>query len=540
MNDVSFTIDNSNVLFDDVNFELAGNNGRFLSRIPTHFRGPENGDPIDFLISRRVDMRFEQTQTMNISPDVNFFSRSDVTFDEEASLVVNGQLQSNKEAEFYGDIEMVDVTLNIEGDLMIDGEDGDNNADITFRSGVEVRFYNDVVMEQNLNVRMETDLYTLRVDEETTIGGRLSCRKGATISGDTSDSSSITSMNSPQLLRDEGSVRVQKDLEVLEDSSFVVVDVNERASVRNLRVTGASELYSLAVEGGSTNLGSLRATSASVGGKVESENLEVTNDASVGGDLEVTGETQLGSAVYLGLLVSGDLAVTGDLTVAGTTNLMTTEFQEITVSGRATVGSVIADSASISGVATTGRLTVNNNAKVEGTLDVIGSSNLATTVLQDITVQGTAVVESLSVNTDAEVAGDMGVGGSIALADTVFQDLTVVGTATINTLDADSAEVTGTARIGTLEVLTNAEVSALDVTSEANMRKLTVSVANVTARANIDRLVVEKEAVVRGPFRATRGIASFADVIIWGNSANGTQGSLDVVGSLTVNGANVP
>ena len=211
---VDLLVDRSDVVFDDTIFELKGDHGSTLSRVQTHFRGPEDGDPIDVLFTRRIGVRFEQSNAIRVSSDMDFEVGSDVLVKDGASLEVNGRLRSNDETELSGGVKMVDVSLDIEGDLLIDGYNGFENSEIEFRSGVEVSFSNDVSMAKDLDVGGEVEAGTLDVSEGATVRGRLSCRKGATISGDTSGSSSSTSMYSSELLRVEGGTKINRNLQV--------------------------------------------------------------------------------------------------------------------------------------------------------------------------------------------------------------------------------------------------------------------------------------------------------------------------------------
>jgi len=47
---------------------------------------------------------------------------SEVTIDDGTRLTIDGSFQANKNAEFRGEIKVVDVTMTVEGDLTIDGK----------------------------------------------------------------------------------------------------------------------------------------------------------------------------------------------------------------------------------------------------------------------------------------------------------------------------------------------------------------------------------------------------------------------------------
>lgn len=381
---VDLLVDRSDVVFDDTIFELKGDHGSTLSRVQTHFRGPEDGDPIDVLFTRRIGVRFEQSNAIRVSSDMDFEVGSDVLVKDGASLEVNGRLRSNDETELSGGVKMVDVSLDIEGDLLIDGYNGFENSEIEFRSGVEVSFSNDVSMAKDLDVGGEVEAGTLDVSEGATVRGRLSCRKGATISGDTSGSSSSTSMYSSELLRVEGGAKINRNLRV--DGNIGTennLDVEGMADIRSLEVTAATKLYSLKVEGGSTNVGTFNAGSGSFSGQISGTSLDIANHVEIGGnlaadgemvvgaDLTVVGSTEIGNPVFDGLVVLGDATISGSLTAGGPRGL---EVKRIFVENNITLGgSLNSGSLNVRNKGTIRNLDVENHANIGRDVDITGS-----------------------------------------------------------------------------------------------------------------------------------------------------------------------
>lgn len=387
---VDLMVDHSDVVFDDTIFELKGDHGSTLSRVQTHFQGPEFGDAIDVLFTRRVDVRFQQSNAIKVSSDMDFEFGSDVLVKDGASLEVNGRLQSNDETEFSGGVKMVGVSLDIEGDLFIDGHDGFENSEIEFRSGVEVSFSNDVSMARNLDVEGEVEADTLDISEGATIRGRLSCRKGATISGDTSGSSSSTSMYSSELLRVEGGAKINRNLRV--DGSISTdsnLDVEGMADIRSLEVQAATKLYSLTVEGGSTNVGTLSAGSGSFSGKISGSRLDIANNADIGGSLATTGEIVVGT----------------DLTVTGSTEIGTPVFEDLVVVGDATIGGALV-AGGPRGIEVK-RIFVENNVTLGGSLNS-GALN----VRNQATVRNLDVQNHVQVGKNADISGSLTVDGA--------------------------------------------------------------------------------------------------------------------------------
>ena len=121
--------------------------------------------------------------------------------------------------------------------------------------------------------------------------------------------------------------------------------------------------------------------------------------------------------------------VSGSLSVGGTFEPVDSKFEDITVSGTATVGSLSATSATIDDSATIQNLSVGANADVSGDLNVMGTVGSDVLDCQDIKVSGTANVNSLvakmasveevasiemlNVGSNADVSGDLIVEGAI-------------------------------------------------------------------------------------------------------------------------------
>jgi len=545
---VDFKVEDSTVIFDDTNFELTGHDGRFVTRVDTYVRGPEGGDPIEFEMSRRVDVRFEQDFTLDIYSNVDFKQGCEVIVDKGADLVIDGKFESKNEAEFHGDIRMEDVELLIKGDLLIDGEDDYDNADIQFLKGVEVRFMHDVRMDRNLYVSENTVLDSLDVSDTATVGGRLHCRKGATISGDSSSSSSITSKNSPQLLKVEGSATVNNKLKAGTTSvtggltantikAESNLDVSGTATTRNLDVTGATKLYSLTatsnvIVSGATTLGSLKADSGSITGQLHSGTF-VSNSGVTAAQLNVSGKTVTGS-----LGVTFDADVSGDLNVGGTTELDDTVFFNLSVLGKATVDSLSASSATITGATTTQTLTVNRDANIGGDLDVGGSTNLADTITNDVRVIGSADVGTLTANS-ASISGTATVKTLAVNANADVYGNLNVGTVTVDSLSASSADISGAATIQTLTVNSDAKVGGdmevdgstelastifvdISVLGEAKVGFLSASSADIDGPITVQRLSVDNDADFGGAMNVVGGMSLastvFDDITVRGTA----------------------
>eukprot|EP00535_Pseudo-nitzschia_heimii_P003282 CAMPEP_0197180040 /NCGR_PEP_ID=MMETSP1423-20130617/4797_1 /TAXON_ID=476441 /ORGANISM="Pseudo-nitzschia heimii, Strain UNC1101" /LENGTH=1643 /DNA_ID=CAMNT_0042630059 /DNA_START=214 /DNA_END=5145 /DNA_ORIENTATION=+ len=497
-NGVEVNMDKSNVVLDDTPLELKGKEGRFVTRVESHVRGPSSGDPVDFVVSRRVNVRFEQSPTMVIESDVDFLDGSEITVEDGAALVIDGKLESNDESNFRGDINMGNVKLTVDGDLVIDGEDEDsNNAAIEFRRGVDVRFFNDLQLDRNLDVAGNTNLETLNVEEETTMRGRLYCRKGATISGDTSSVTSSTSMYSPELLRVEGSARVQRDLQVdgiLTSGTHTFegdVIVKGSAQASSLIVDSTARVY------GTTTLGTLKASSGSITGQItagsasfrdinvsrkatvsvmDATNATVDNelrarDAIV--DLQLTSRTIKAESdiIFKNLDVSGTTTVR-NLDVTGATKLYSlTVSGNANVGGRTTLGSLTGNSGSFTGLLTVGTMKADSSFSSD-----------------KLEVSGETTTGSLRVNSDTSIGGDLNVDGSTALDNTVFEDLTVLGTATINALSSSTATITDVATVQTLTLSGNANIEG----------HLLVGGTTDLASSSFDAIVVRGSASIGG------------------------------------------
>jgi len=495
-NGVDIVVDKSKVVFDDTHVELTGSSGKFISRVDSNFRGPDSSSNfIDFVVSRNVDVRFEQDPQMTIHSDVDFSGGHKITVDESGTLAIDGKLKSNDKAEFRGDVKMVNVDLHVEGHLDIDGSDGSNNAGIKFHDTVDVRFYNTLNLDRDLELAGHADMGSLHVSQEGVFGGHLDCHGGATVS--------------VELLKVNGG------LDVVSDATF------ENAAFDSIKASSGSVSEQLTA-GTIKSESTLFAANLDVSGRASAGSLDVSSDAGIGGDLNVDGTfvqeahvfqemTVLGKATFgsltassamisdtatvQNLLVGFDATVGGDLNVGGTTALEVTMFTDIAVLGEAKVGSLSASSALISGAAR----------------------------VQELTVDADASVQSLLVANEADVGGDLNVGGTTTLEATVYTDILVLGEAKVGSLSASSASIGGAATIKELTVNTNAEVGG-----------------SLTAR---------------GPFAATANTAaSFADVSIGGkavvNLLEATEtsvgkllavaGNTSLAGDLHVGGAFAP
>jgi len=448
-NGVEVSVDSSRVYFDDTDFEMTGSQGRLLSHVDTHIRGPDSGDAIEFLMTRRVNARFEQESTMRIQADVDissdfeFEQGSELKINGGSALVIDGRFRSNDESEFRGDIQMTNVNLDIEGELIIDGSDGDDDADIDFRGGVEVRFSNHVRMDRDLNVAGEATLDSLEVQDEATMRGRLYARRGATISGDTDSFSGSTSAYSPELLKVEGSALLERDLEVgrtfkADSTSFDSLDISGMATVRNLEVTGAAKLYSLTMGSGTANLRNI-----DVSGTATVRSLSVDTNANVGGNLAVTGSTELDNTVFFDVDVLGDLGVVGSF--RANTAAITGESRvgsilvdnnavvrgDLTVDGTSKLDDISFLDLDVSGVLKATEVEVSRNLEVDGTILGRDSATFDAVTVQRLDVSQDASVQTLEVNRNADIGANLVVGGSTSFQTTVFQDIEIQGKATV-------------------------------------------------------------------------------------------------------------
>ena len=515
-NGAGLTVYKSNVEFDNTYFEQKGTSGRTISRVSTQFRGPTSGDPIGVLFTRRVNVRFEQSETMDIQTNVELWGNHKLVVDDGSSLVVNGKLASNYETEFAGDILMKDVSIDIDGQLVIDREDDYENADIEFRNGVDVRFYNDVRMDEDLNVHGHAEIDTLEVSEEVTIKGRLYCRKGATISGDSSSSSYETSMYSTKLLKVEGSALLTRDLEVERNVEVHDdLDVHGTAKLRNLHVTGSSKLYSLTVSGGSTYVGTFKATSGTFTGHLDAKSLQVTNGANIGGDLGVVGETVLDKTVFVNVTIQGDADIGGDLTVNGSATVgnafgVTNDANfggDVTITGAliaatTTFGSTNFVDITITGNANVGGSLAAGSADISGALDVDGATTLGALTAATTTFGSTNFV-------DISITGNANVGGA----------LTAAFASVAGPLNANSAVISGSVSVGTDLVVTGN--------------------ANIDGTASVEELNVNADGSIGGLITADFGsfdsISTLFGEVIGPHGFNVTN-DVTIGGTLTVDG----
>jgi len=107
---------------------------------------------------------------------------------------------------------------------------------------VNVRIFNDLAVNGDMKVSGHMDVDTVDVDDHATVGGRLTYRSGATITGDklSSSSSSSSSSLSPVLLKVEENTLIQNDLQA--DGTLTSA---AQAFDGDIIVTGNAKVYSL-------------------------------------------------------------------------------------------------------------------------------------------------------------------------------------------------------------------------------------------------------------------------------------------------------
>lgn len=186
------------------------------------------------------------------------------------------------------------------------------------------------------------------------------------------------------------------------------------------------------------------------------ETLNVANTATFTGNVAITGSGW-------GLNVSNSVYVGGDLLVGGNVTLDAIGFDDLTVSGNASIG---------------------NNATITGTLSVANTSTLSGYVA--ITGSGWG----LNVSNSVYVGGDLLVGGNVTLDQIGFNDLTVTGNASIanNTTIGGTLSATGATTLGTLTFTTgfaNTGTLQVDTLTVLNTMTLNVVTANTGTIPNV-------------------------------------------------------
>lgn len=370
----------TDVKFDNTIVEVSGDGdrGKFISEVETEIRG---------------------SKTLTIRTNVNFKGDSDVTIDHGVSLTTDGPFRSNDKAEFRSDMDMVDVTMTIQGDLIIDneGKNDDAHSDIEFRKGVNVKIYSELEINGDLKVSGHTDVDSLDVDNHATIGGRFTCRSGATITGDKLSSSSDSSSSwPPLLLKVEGNTLIQNDLEVEGILTSAAQEFNG-----DIVVMGNAKVYSLEVEStakidGIATVGTIKADTGIIDEQLTAGSIIVESDIFFE-NIEVSGEATIHSASFQNINVSETAVIKALNATTGSVSKLINVTGNISVSENLQVGgSLSATSASISG---------------EADIQVL---NAGYSEFEDITVLGTAtVLGDLNVDSNLDVLGDIKLGGTI-------------------------------------------------------------------------------------------------------------------------------
>jgi len=206
----------------------------------------------------------------------------------------------------------------------------------------------------------------------------------------------------------------------------------------------------------------------------EFENLKVTGTATVGSLLATIASID-DTANIQTLNVISDADIQGDLNIEGTFAPANSEFENLSVTGTATVGSLLATTASIDNTANIQTLNVLSDVDIQGDLNVEGTFAPANSEFVNLSVTGTAIVGSLSatsvsidnvasiqtlnVISNADIDGDLSVNDNFVTINSEFQDITISGTSSVGSLLATTASIDDTANIQILNVGSNLDVS---------------------------------------------------------------------------------
>lgn len=370
----------TDVKFDNTIVEVSGDGdrGKFISEVETEIRG---------------------SKTMTIRTDVKFKGDSDINIDHGVSLTTDGPFRSNDKAEFRSDMKMVDLTMTIQGDLIIEneGNNDDTHSDIEFRKGINVKIYNELEIDGYLKVSGHTDVDSLDVDNHATVGGRFTCRSGATITGDKLSSSSDSSSSwPPLLLKVEGNTLIQNDLEVEGTLTSAAQGFNG-----DIVVMGNAKVYSLTVEStaqidGVATVGTIKANTGIIDEQLTAGSIKAESDIFFE-NIEVSGIATIHSASFQDIDVSETAVIKAFNATTGSVSKLLNVTGAINVSENLEVGgSLSATSASISG---------------EADIQVL---NAGYSEFEDITVLGAAnILGDLNVDSNLDVLGDIKLGGTI-------------------------------------------------------------------------------------------------------------------------------
>jgi len=305
------------------------------------------------------------------------------------------------------------------------------------------------------------------------------------------------------------------------DINFNNIEVSGHATIKSLDVTSDADVT------GNLNIG---------GNFVALTKPASFKDINVGGMAVIKSlNTTTGSISNLNVI--GNASVSKNLIVDGTFAPADSKFEDIEVSGIATIGSLSTTSATIDGVATIQTLNVITNAVIQGDLNIEGMFAPANSEFENLKVTGTATVgsllattasiddtaniQTLNVFSDADIQGDLNVEGTFAPANSEFENLSVTGTAIVGSLSATSVSIDDVASIQTLNVISNADIDG-DLSVNGNF---------VSVNSEFQDITISGTASVGSLLATTASIDDTANIQILNVDSN-----LDVSGDLTVGG----